>query len=111
LVELYLERHAASMRPRTIAILRERLRCAVIALGAVPLCDLERMSGDIAAWQAKLPERSRYGIVQALRQTLGAAVRWAYINSNPATLAGRNPQPAPASGAGLHTRGVGGAGR
>jgi integrase len=33
--------------------------------------------------------------VQALRQTLGAAVRWEYIARNPATLAGRNPQPPP----------------
>jgi integrase len=61
----------------------------------VPLRDLERMSGDIAAWQARLPERSRYGILQALRQTLGAAVRWGYMARNPATLAGRNRQPSP----------------
>ena len=53
------------------------------------------MPGEIATWQAQLPERSRYGIVQALRQTLGAAVRWGYIARNPATLAGPNRQPAP----------------
>jgi len=95
LVELYLERHAASVRPRTIATLRERLAHAVAAFGAVPLRDLERMSGELASWQAGLPERSRYGLVQALRQTLAAAVRWGYMNRNPATLAGRNPQPSP----------------
>ena len=61
----------------------------------VPLRDLERMSGEIAAWQARLPERSRYGVVQALSQTLGAAVRWGYIEHNPAEQAGRNPQPSP----------------
>ena len=60
---------------------------------SVPLRDLERMSGEIATWQARLPERSRYGVVQALRQTLGAAVRWGYMSSNPALLAGRNRQP------------------
>lgn len=95
LVELYLERHAASVRPRTIATLRERLAHAVVAFGGVPLPNLERMSGDLASWQATLPERSRYGVVQALRQTLGAAVRWGYMTRNPATLAGRNRQPSP----------------
>jgi len=95
LVELYLQRHAASVRPRTIVTLRERLALAVRAFGNVPLRDLERMAGDIASWQARLPERSRYGIVQALRQTLGAAVRWGYMTTNPATLAGRNRAPAP----------------
>lgn len=53
------------------------------------------MSGDLASWQARLPERSRYGVVQALRQALAAAVRWGYMSKNPAALAGRNRQPAP----------------
>jgi integrase len=95
LVELYLERHAAGVRERTIWTLRVRLRYAVTAFGDVPLRDLERMSGEIAAWQAKLPERSRYGLVQALRQTLQAAVRWGHMGTNPAKLAGRNRQPSP----------------
>jgi integrase len=95
LVPLYLERHAPNVRPKTLITLRERLTYATRAFGTVPLRGLERMSGEIATWQAKLPERSRYGIVSALRQTLGAAVRWGYITSNPATAAGRNPQPAP----------------
>ncbi len=59
------------------------------------LCDLARMSGELASWQATLPERSRYGIVQALRQTLGAAVRWGLMTTNPALLAGVNRQPSP----------------
>src|SRR5829696_5533958 len=37
LVELYLERHAAAVRPRTIATLRDRLRHAVAAFGDAPL--------------------------------------------------------------------------
>jgi integrase len=53
------------------------------------------MPGEIAAWHAKLPERSRYGIMQALRQALEAAVRWGHMTRNPAKLAGRNPQPSP----------------
>lgn len=59
----------------------------------MPLRDLEHMTDEIAAWQAKLPERAGHGIASALRQTLDAAVRWKRINSNPAKLAGRNPKP------------------
>ncbi len=53
------------------------------------------MSGELADWQARRPERSRYGIMQALRQALEAAVRWELMGRNPAKLAGRNPQPSP----------------
>lgn len=94
-VALYLERHTASVRPRTISTLRKRLAYATQAFGTVHLPDLERMSGEVASWRVKLPERSRYGILQALRQTLEAAVRWGYMTRNPAKLAGRNPQPSP----------------
>jgi integrase len=95
------------VRQRTIDTLRERLshrreleegeecRCATCAFGDVPLRDLERMSGEIATWQARLPEGSRYGKVQALRQTLDAAVRWGYMSSNPAKLASKNKQSPP----------------
>ena len=94
-VPLYLERHAAGVRPRTVDALRWRLGVATEAFGDVPLRDLERMSGEVASWRAKLPERSRFAITAALRQALGAAVRWGYMAQNPATQAGRNPQPAP----------------
>lgn len=95
-VPLYLERHAASgVRPRTITDLRKRLTYATRAYGDVPLHDLERMSGELATWQARLPERSRYGIVGALRQTLAGAVRWGHMTRNPAVDAGRNRQPSP----------------
>ena len=83
-VELYLERHSAVVRPRTITTLRERLVHATRTYGDVPLRELERMAGELASWQATLPERSRYGIVQALRQTLAAVVRWDYMSRNPA---------------------------
>jgi integrase len=95
LVDLYLERHAAAVRVRTIVTLRERLRYAVTEFGEVRVRDLERMSGDIAGWRARLPERSAHGIAQALRQTLAAGVRWGYLGSNPATAAGPNRQPPP----------------
>jgi integrase len=106
-VSIYLERHAVSVRRRTIDTLGERLghqrqlgddeecNCATCAFGEAPLRDLERMSGEIASWQATLPERWRHDIMQALRQTLEAAVRWGHMSCNPAKLAGRNPQPPP----------------
>lgn len=97
LVDLFLDRHAVNVRPRTIGVLRERLAYAVRAYGGVPLRDLERMSGDLATWQTTLPERSRYPIMGALRQALAAAERWGYLDRNPAKLAGRNPQPSPRS--------------
>jgi len=94
-VELYLERHAAGARTRTIRSLRQRLGYATRNYGTVRLRDLERMTDEIAGWKTRLPKRSRYGIVSALRQTLEAAVRWGYMSRNPAKLAGRNPQPSP----------------
>jgi integrase len=94
-VALYLERHGAHVRPRTIATLRERLVHATRAFGAIPLAELARMADDLAAWQARQPERVRYARMGALRQALGAAERWGYIDRNPAALAGRNRQPSP----------------
>jgi integrase len=94
-VELYVERHAAHVRSRTIATLRERLRHATRAFGDVPLHELARMADELAAWQARQPERVRYARMGALRQALGAAVRWGYIDRNPAAFAGRNRQPSP----------------
>jgi integrase len=95
LVDLYLDRHAASVRPRTIATLRERLRHAVTAFGDVPLRDLERMVSEMAGWHSREPQGVRYGRLGALRQALEAAVRWGYMDRNPAKLTGRNRQPAP----------------
>lgn len=46
-------------KKRHPATLRERLAHAEAVFGAVPLRDLERMSGELASWQAGLPERSR----------------------------------------------------
>jgi integrase len=92
-VDVYLERHAAGARTRTIRSLRQRLGYATRDYGTVPLRELERMTNEIAGWQTRLPNRSRYGIVSVLRQTLEAPVRWGYMTRHPAKLAGRNPQP------------------
>ena len=94
-VPVYLKRHAATVREPTIDSLRERLSHAVAAHGDVPLRELERMSGEFADWRAVQPQGVRYGRMQALRQALEAAVRWGYMGSNPAKLAGKNPQPPP----------------
>jgi integrase len=93
--DLYLERHAAVVRGRTVKILRDRLKYAAFDFGEVRLSELERMGGELAGWRAKLPAGSRFGIMAALRQTLGAAVDWGYIGENPAKKAGKNPQPPP----------------
>lgn len=94
-IDLYLERHGVTVRPRTVATLRDRLRHAIAAFGDIPLRDLERMADEIAGWQAQLPPRAGHGIAQALRQVLDAGVRWEYLRRNPAKLAGRNPKPPP----------------
>ena len=90
--DLYLERHAAVVRGRTVKILRDRLGYAVRVYGDVRLSELERMSGELAGWRANLTPGSRFAVMAALRQTLGAAVDWGYMVENPAKKAGRNPQ-------------------
>ena len=92
-VTRYLDAHAVGRDPKTIDVLRFRLAYATRVFGDLRLDELERRVAEIAAWTRTLPEGSRYGIVQALRQTLDAAVRWGQMGSNPAKLAGRNPQP------------------
>lgn len=94
-VDRYLAVHAATRDPNTIRVLRERLKRATGTFGDTHLRDLERMAQEIGAWQTTLPARSRYGIVQALRQALETAVRWGDLDKNPAKLAGANPPPPP----------------
>ena len=94
-IPLYLERHGATVRPRTIATLTERLRHAERAYGAIPLRELAHMAAEVAAWRGRQPERVRYARMGALRQCLAAAERWGYAPANPAKLAGANRQPSP----------------
>jgi integrase len=61
--------------------------------GAWTLAEFEGAADDIARWRAGLTETSRYRLTLALRQVLGAAVRWRYMTRNPAVEAGRNPEP------------------
>ena len=53
------------------------------------------MTDEIAGFASPLPERYRYAVVSALRQTCEAGVRYGYMTRNPAKLSGKNPQPPP----------------
>lgn len=91
--ELFLARHGATVSPRTRTTIAERLRSSRDAFGPWTLRELENAAADVARWRAGLPEGSRYRLTLALRQALGAAVRWDYMTRNPAVDAGRNTQP------------------
>ena len=93
LCERFLSAHAVAVQERTIRTLRQRLQRPRDAFGHVPLGELERQVAEIAAWRATLPERYRYAVMSAFRQTLSAGVRWGYMASNPAAAVGPNPQP------------------
>ena len=80
-VDVYLDRHTGG-RQRTTDTLRERLGYATATFGDVPLRELEAMTDEIAAWRVTLPAGSRYGVMQALRQCLAAAVRWKRTATN-----------------------------
>jgi integrase len=95
LADVFLDRHAKIAQPRTLRALRERLRRPLEDFGDVPLVEFERMTDELAGFAAKLPDRYRYSIMSALRQTCEAGVRFGYMTQNPAKLAGPNPQPPP----------------
>lgn len=91
--DLFLDRHGATISPRSRETLTERLTSARETFGSWPLRDLEGAAADVATWRAKLPDGSRYRLTSALRQALTAGVRWRYLTVNPAVDAGKNPQP------------------
>jgi hypothetical protein len=75
LVDVFLERHGKLAKPATIDTLRWRLKRAVDHFGDVLLIDLENMTDDVAGFSSRLPERFRYSVMSALRQTCEAGVR------------------------------------
>jgi integrase len=91
--DVFLERHGATVSPSTKATLTERLKPARDVFGSWTLRELEGAAADVAAWRAGLSDSSRYRFTSALRQALGAAVRWRYVTVNAAVDAGKNPQP------------------
>ena len=97
LVDTYLERHGKVAEPTTVATLRWRMKRPLEDFGDTALVDLERMTDEIAGFAATLPERFRYPIMSAFRQTCAAGIRYGYMGQNPAKLAGKNPAPPPRS--------------
>ena len=95
LADVFLDRHAKIAQPRTIRALRERLKRPLEDFGNVALVEFERMTDELAGFAAKLPDRYRYSVMSALRQTLAAGVRYGYLTTNPAVLSGKNPMPPP----------------
>jgi integrase len=91
--DVFLERHGATVSKRTKETLTERLAPARAKFGDWSLSELEGAADDVAGWRAKLSDTSRYRLTSATRQVFAAAVRWRYIDRNPAVDAGRNPQP------------------
>lgn len=93
--DLFLERHGATVTPRTVDTLTERLAPARALFGSWTLRELEGAAADIAAWRAKLlTDAMRYRLTLALRQALAAAVRWRYLSRNPASTLARTGNPA-----------------
>jgi len=92
--DLYLERWGSDVTARTKTTVEEWLAPARTKFGAFTLAELEHAADDIAGWRARLGSDDRkHKATRALRQVLAAAVRWRYLDTNPAVTAGRNPQP------------------
>jgi integrase len=95
LTDLFLERHETVASATTTKTLRWRMKRPLDEFGDTRLVDLERMTDEIAGFAAKLPERFRYSVMGAFRQTCEAGVRYGHLATNPAKQAGANPMPAP----------------
>jgi integrase len=97
LAGVFLDRHGKVVTDRTVQTLRERLVRPLDRFGEISLAELEGMVDEIAGFAAELPDRYRYSVMSALRQTLEAGVRYGHMTRNPAKLTGKNPQPEPRS--------------
>src|SRR5918995_1372791 len=69
LVDTFLDRHETVAKPRTIKTLRCRMQRPLDVFGDTPLVELERMTDEIAGFAAQLPDRYRYSVMNAFRQT------------------------------------------
>jgi integrase len=90
LTDAFLERHDAA--PSTLDFIRTNMRPAVEWFGDEPIASVK--VEQIAAWRASVPAGKRYRCHRALRQVLQQAVRWKWIEDNPAVLV-KNPVPKP----------------
>jgi integrase len=90
LVDVYIAQYDAA--PSTVAWLRDNMRPSLERFGDEPIGSLTVQR--IATWRAGVPEGKRYRSHRALRQVLAAAVRWKWIEDNPAVHV-KNPEPRP----------------
>jgi integrase len=90
LTEAFLEQHEGA--PSTLAFIKDNMRPALETFGDLPIGGLK--VHQIGAWRASLPAGKRYRSHRALRQVLQAAVRWKWVEENPATMV-KNPAPKP----------------
>ena len=90
--EIFLERHGATIAASTKETLAGRLPHSrrVRWLDAPRARGRLRRRGRLAG---RVRRRARYRVTSAMRQALAAAVRWKYLDRNPAADAGKNPQP------------------
>jgi integrase len=90
LVDAYVAQY--DVAPSTVAWLRDNMRPALERLGDQPIGSLTVQ--QVATWRAAVPDGKRYRSHRALRQVLQAAVRWKWIEDNPAVYV-KNPEPRP----------------
>jgi integrase len=86
LVETFLEQYSGA--PASNEWLQYYLGKSTAAFGERPISELESL--EIARWRSQFPETTRHAH-RALRQVLGAAVRWRWIEHNVAADV-RNPE-------------------
>ena len=102
--EIFLARHGATIADSTRETLADRLAHSRERFGGWTLRELEDASADVAAWRAEYDDGQRYRVTSAMRQALAAAVRWKYLDRNPAADAGKNPQPQGRGDLAVHPR-------
>jgi integrase len=88
LADAYLEQYEAA--PASVSWLRYNLETVCKRLGDERIGELSAQ--QVGAWRTALPEPRRHPAHRALRQVLEAAVRWKWIEENPAALV-KNPAP------------------
>ena len=87
--DAYLAQYDAA--PSTLAFLKDNMQAGAGSASAMSRSASLRVE-QIAAWRAALPEGKRYRSHRSLRQVLAAAVRWKWLEDNPAALV-KNPEP------------------
>jgi integrase len=85
----YLAAHEAA--PPTIEKLRRQLRQFEYAFGERTLRSLEGQGYELQAWRKTLSPGSQHDVFRAVNQLLAQAVRWNWLDSNPAA-AVKNPK-------------------